>query len=121
MIETNNFYYKVCHLCSTLLFAIFIQNLKASGRSGDYPDVMHDLSTTVPLGFALINFTVTPSIRIKNGIEMILKGCPHWEVTWFYESSCQIRRTDSSCVNICDSYVYFLLDVYTVLSQEIYA
>ena len=74
---------------------IYIQNLKASGRSGDYPDVMHDLSTTVPLGFALINFTVTPSIRIKNGIEMILKGCPHWEVTWFYESSCQIRRTDS--------------------------
>ncbi|MCQ5167919.1 hypothetical protein NE645_18415, partial [Roseburia hominis] len=64
------------------------------------------LSTTVPLGFVLIRFTVTPNIRIKNGIEMILKGCPHWEVTWFYESSCKILVGQTlSCVNICDSYV----------------
>ena len=26
---------------------------------------------------------------------MVSEGCPHWKVTWFYESSCQIRRTDS--------------------------
>ena len=85
---------------------IYIQNLKASGRSGDYPDVMHDLSTTVPLGFALINFTVTPSIRIKNGIEMILKGYQYREINWFYESSSQIFVGQTlSRVNICDSYV----------------
>ncbi len=83
---------------------------------------MRDLSTTIPLGFALILFTVTPNIRRKNGIEMILEGSPHLQVNWFYESSCKLFVVQTlSRVNICDSYVYFLLDIYTVLSQEIYA
>ena len=50
---------------------------------------------------------------------MVSKRYQRLEVTWFYESSCKIFvRQTLSRVNICDSYVYFLLDIYTVLSPE---
>ena len=52
---------------------------------------------------------------------MVSKRYQYREINWFYESSCQIFAGQTlSCVNICDSYVYFLLYVYTVFSQAVH-
>ena len=52
---------------------------------------------------------------------MVSKGYKYREINWFYESSCKIFvRQTLSRVNICDSYVYFLLDIHTILSRRVH-
>lgn len=52
---------------------------------------------------------------------MVSKGYQYREINWFYESSCKILvgRTLSR-VNVCDSYVYFLLEIHKTLQQAVH-